>query len=145
MPDAQAPQAPRCAGCRTRALRAPSGWLSPWIRLHRRVNHTTDRHDNTDMEPTYFAQYRGFEFQCAPQRLGVGAFAPRLVIHDAYESLSLEIPIGVPTPPFRDPTAAAHQAFAHGRRWVDSGLGASPSAADLLGALSADEAPRLPG
>lgn len=74
------------------------------------------------MEPTYFAQYRGFEFQCAPERLGTRAFAPRLVIYDAYESITLEIPLGVPTPPFSDPTAAAHQAFAHGRRWVDRGL-----------------------
>ena len=83
------------------------------------------------MEPTYFAQYRGFEFQCSPERLGAGAFAPRLVIYDAYESLSLEIPIGVPTPPFQDPTAAAHQAFAHGRRWVDSEFGAANPLAGL--------------
>jgi hypothetical protein len=74
------------------------------------------------MEPTYFAQYRGFEFQCSPARLGAYAFAPRLVIQDANHSLMLEIPIGVPTPPYDDPTAAAHQAFAHGRRWVDGGL-----------------------
>jgi hypothetical protein len=73
------------------------------------------------MEPTYFAQYRGFEFQCSPERLGERAFAPRLVILDATESLALEIPIRVPTPPFEDPTAAAHLAFAFGRRWVDGG------------------------
>ena len=78
------------------------------------------------MEPTYFAQYRGFEFQCAPARLGARAFAPRLVIHDSYESVTLEIPIGVPTPPFENPTAAAHQAFAHGRYWVDSWGGTNP-------------------
>lgn len=72
------------------------------------------------MEPTYFAQYLGFEFQCAPQRLGANAFAPRLVIYDAREALSLEIPLEVPSPPFSDPTVAAHQAFAQGRRWVDS-------------------------
>ena len=88
------------------------------------------------MEPTYFAQYRGFEFQCSPERLGAYAFAPRLVIHDSHHRLSLEIPIGVPTPPFEDPTAAAHQAFAHGRRWVDGGFadpdGDGERAADAL-------------
>ena len=73
------------------------------------------------MEPTYFAQYRGFEFYCAPERLGANAFAPRLVIHDASESVTLEIPLSVPTPPFDNPTVAAHLAFAHGRRWVDAG------------------------
>lgn len=73
------------------------------------------------MEPTYFAQYQGFEFHCSPERLGAFAFAPRLVIHDAWQSMTLEIPLGVPTPPFEDPTAAAHIAFAHGRRWVDGG------------------------
>ena len=97
------------------------------------------------MEPTYFAQYRGFEFQCSPERLGTHAFAPRLVIYDAYESVSLEIPLGVPTPPFQDPPAAAHQAFAHGRRWVDRGF--SPADA-ILGSsfgLPDHTPPRLPG
>ena len=73
----------------------------------------------SDMEPTYFAQYQGFEFHCSPERLGAYAFAPRLVIHDSHKALTLEIPIAMPTPPFDHPTAAAHQAFAHGRRWVD--------------------------
>jgi hypothetical protein len=81
------------------------------------------------MEPTYFAQYRGFEFQCSPERLGEQAFAPRLVIYDASEAMTVEIPIGVPTPPFSNPTVAAHQAFAHGRRWVDSGFDAAEMAA----------------
>lgn len=88
------------------------------------------------MEPTYFAQYRGFEFQCSPERLGDNAFAPRLVIHDASEALTLEIPLGVPTPPFSNPTVAAHQAFAHGRRWVDGGCpavgGTAPGHGQLL-------------
>lgn len=74
------------------------------------------------MEPTYFAQYRGFEFQCSPERIGTNAFAPRLVVHDAREALTLEIPLGVPAAPFTCPTAAAHQAFAYGRRWVDGGF-----------------------
>ncbi len=82
------------------------------------------------MEPTYFAQYRGFEFQCSPERLGAGAFAPRLVICGATASMTVEIPITVPTPPFENPTAAAHQAFAHGRRWVDSGFDAVDIASD---------------
>ena len=77
------------------------------------------------MEPTYFAQYRGFEFQCSPERLGHNAFAPRLVIHDASESVTVEIALDVPSPPFSDPTSAAHQAFAHGRRWVDGGYEAA--------------------
>ena len=80
------------------------------------------------MEPTYFAQYRGFEFQCSPERLGDHAFAPRLVIYDASEALTLEIPLDVPTPPFRNPTVAAHQAFAHGRRWVDGDFDAATAA-----------------
>lgn len=82
------------------------------------------------MEPTYFAQYRGFEFQCSPERIGENAFAPRLVIHDAGESISLEIALTVPTPPFSNPTVAAHQAFAHGRRWVDSGFDAALAATE---------------
>jgi hypothetical protein len=73
------------------------------------------------MEPTYFAQYRGFELRCSPQRLGKDSFAPRLVIYNSNESVTVEIPISVPTPPFANPTAAAHQAFEHGREWVDSG------------------------
>jgi hypothetical protein len=73
------------------------------------------------MDPTYFAQYRGFEFRCSPLRVGARAFAPRLVICDTSQSLSLEIPVGVPDTPFDDPTAAAHQAFARGRSWVDDG------------------------
>ena len=85
------------------------------------------------MEPTYFAQYRGFEFQCSPERLGENAFAPRLVIYDADEAVTLEIPLGVPTPPFTDPTVAAHQAFAQGRRWVDGGYDAAVAAASGQG------------
>jgi len=81
------------------------------------------------MEPTYFAQYRGFEFQCSPERLGANAYAPRLVIHDSSESMTIEIPLNVPTPPFSDPTTAAHQAFAQGRRWVDGGYDAAVAAA----------------
>jgi hypothetical protein len=81
------------------------------------------------MEPTYFAQYRGFEFHCSPERLGANAFAPRLVIHDAAESVTMEIPLAAPAIPFTDPTTAAHQAFAQGRRWVDGGYDAATAAA----------------
>lgn len=81
------------------------------------------------MEPTYFAQYRGFEFQCSPERIGDHAFAPRLLIHDAAEARTVEIPLSVPTPPFSNPTVAAHLAFAHGRRWVDGGFDAAEAAA----------------
>jgi hypothetical protein len=73
------------------------------------------------MEPTYFAQYRGFELQCSPQRVGQKSFAPRLVIYNTNALFTLEIPISVPTPPFENPTDAARQAFEHGREWVDSG------------------------
>lgn len=85
------------------------------------------------MEPTYFAQYRGFEFQCSPERISANAFAPRLVIYDTSESVTLEIPLGVPGRMFADATAAAHQAFAYGRRWVDSGF-------DLAAAVGSAEA-----
>ena len=81
------------------------------------------------MEPTYFAQYRGFEFQCSPERLGDRAFAPRLVIYDAGEAVTVEIPLSVPTPALSNPTVAAHLAFAHGRRWVDGGYDAAEAAA----------------
>ncbi len=97
------------------------------------------------MEPTYFAQYRGFEFQCSPERLGAGAFAPRLVIYGATASMTVEIPITVPTPPFENPTAAAHQAFAHGRRWVDNGFDAVDFAADTRSAAPSSPPRRLAG
>lgn len=95
------------------------------------------------MEPTYFAQYRGFEFQCSPQRIGANAFTPRLVVYDAREALTLEIPLGVPTSPFTDPTAAAHQAFAHGRRWVDGGFDLSHVQAPAQSAIVEDAKPLL--
>lgn len=85
------------------------------------------------MEPTYFAQYRGFEFQCSPERIGESAFAPRLVIYDSVESVTVEIPLSVPSPPFTDPTVAAHLAFAQGRRWVDGGYDAAEAAASGRG------------
>ncbi len=81
------------------------------------------------MEPTFFAQYRGFEFQCAPERLGERTFSPRLVIHDSWDRTSIEIPIDVPPSPYTDPTSAAHRAFALGRRWVDRGFDAASAAA----------------
>jgi hypothetical protein len=74
------------------------------------------------MEPTYFAQYLGFNFQCSPLRVGAHAFAPRLVIFDSSQSVSLEIPVTGPAQSFDNPTSAAHEAFAHGRQWVDSGF-----------------------
>ena len=74
------------------------------------------------MEPTYFAQYRGFDFQCSPLRIGDGAFACRLVIFDTTDELGLEIPVDVPVPPQDTAIAAAHIAFAYGRRWVDNGF-----------------------
>jgi hypothetical protein len=73
------------------------------------------------MEPTYFAQYRGFELRCSPQRVSKNSYAPRLIIYNTNAATTLEIPIVVPTPPFENPTDAARQAFEHGREWVDSG------------------------
>lgn len=75
------------------------------------------------MEPTFFAQYHGFEFHCSPERLGERQFVPRLVIHDANEATSIEVPIEVST--YSDATVAAHRAFAYGRRWVDGGFDAT--------------------
>ena len=96
------------------------------------------------MEPTYFAQYRGFEFHCSPERIGGNAFAPRLVIYDASESITLEIPLDILTPPFEDPTAAAHLAFAHGRRWVDGGYTVADLTAGPGPALLGHEPPMMP-
>jgi hypothetical protein len=84
------------------------------------------------MEPTYFAQYLGFNFQCQPQRIGAHQFAPRLVIFDSSQSVSLEIPLSVPAQPFDNPTSAAHEAFAHGRHWVDSGFETAEAARAAL-------------
>jgi hypothetical protein len=102
-----------------------------------------DRHHGSIMEPTYFAQYRGFEFQCSPERIAAGAFAPRLVIFDSGRSLTFEMPVGVPTAPFTDPTAAAHLAFALGRRWVDAGHFAVGPDADIGADALGGSAPRL--
>lgn len=88
------------------------------------------------MEPTYFAQYRGFEFQCSPERVGDHAFAPRLVILDTAQAVTVEIPLNVPSPPFADPTVAAHRAFAYGRRWVDGEF-------DAAAAATVDTTPQL--
>lgn len=85
------------------------------------------------MEPTYFAQYRGYEFQCSPERVGDRGFAPRLVIHDSAEAWTVEIPLDAPIPPFTNPTVAAHRAFALGRRWVDGGYAAAEMAASARG------------
>lgn len=81
------------------------------------------------MEPTFFAQYRGYEFQCSPERLGANAFAPRLIIHEPAEAVTVEIPVEAPLVPVTDPTTAAHLAFAQGRRWVDGGFDAAREAA----------------
>lgn len=74
------------------------------------------------MRPTYFAQYLGFEFQCSPRRFGSNAFAPRLVVSNPAEATEVELLTGASGNLCEDATAAAHQAFAHGRDWVDSGF-----------------------
>jgi len=80
-----------------------------------------------DMEPTFFAQYKGFEFHCSPERLNGGGFVPRLLVSADYGASEVAIPVPVQGPPYLDATEAAHRSFWQGRRWVDSG-GAPPHA-----------------
>ena len=77
------------------------------------------------MEPTFFAQYKGFEFHCSPTRLHGGGFIPRLLISADYGANEFDIPVPVQGPPYLDATEAAHRSFWQGRRWVDTGEGAS--------------------
>lgn len=85
------------------------------------------------MRPTYFAQYLGFEFRCSPRRLGSNEFAPRLIVSNSAESTEIELLTGTSGNRFEDATAAAHQAFAHGRDWVDSGFWfGNPNSVPLL-------------
>ena len=73
------------------------------------------------MEPTYFAQYKGFDFHCSPIRLHGGGFVPRLLVSADYGATEIDIPVPVQGPPFLNPTEAAHRSFWQGRRWVDTG------------------------
>ena len=73
------------------------------------------------MEPTYFAQYKGFEFHCSPVRLSGGGFIPRLLVSADCGAGDLDIPVPVQGPPFSNATEAAHRSFWQGRRWVDTG------------------------
>ena len=79
------------------------------------------------MDITFFAQYKGFEFQCAPLRMPGGGFIPRLRVSADFGATQLDLP--VPVPPhgmlFVDAAAAAHRAFSQARLWVDS-VGADP-------------------
>jgi hypothetical protein len=73
------------------------------------------------MEPTFFAQYKGFDFHCSPVRLCGGGFIPRLLVSADYGASEIDIPVPVDGPPFVNATAAAHRSFWQGRRWVDAG------------------------
>jgi len=73
------------------------------------------------MEPTFFAQYKGFEFHCSPVRLNGGGFVPRLLVSADYGASEVAIPVPVQGPPYDDATEAAHRSFWQGRCWVDSG------------------------
>ena len=79
------------------------------------------------MEPTFFAQYKGFEFHCSPTRLHGGGFIPRLLISADYGASEVDIPVPVQGPPYVDATEAAHRSFWQGRRWVDAGEFAATS------------------
>ena len=59
------------------------------------------------MEPTFFAQYKGFEFHCSPTRLLGGGFIPRLLISADYGAHEFDIPVPVQGPPYLDATEAA--------------------------------------
>ena len=78
------------------------------------------------MEPTFFAQYKGFELHCSPVRLRSGGFIPRLLVSADYGASEIDIPVPVQGPPYLDATEAAHRSFWQGRRWVDSG-GSGPA------------------
>lgn len=73
------------------------------------------------MEPTFFAQYKGFDFYCSPVRLLGGGFIPRLLVSADYGVSEVDIPVPVQGPPFIHATEAAHRSFWQGRRWVDHG------------------------
>ncbi len=81
------------------------------------------------MEPTYFAQYKGFAFYCSPRRLIGGGFVPRLLVSAEFGSKEVDIPVPVQGEPFANPTAAAHRSFWQGRRWVDAATDGTPLAA----------------
>ena len=84
------------------------------------------------MEPTFFAQYKGFEFHCSPTRAHGGGFIPRLLISADYGANEFDIPVPVQGPPYLDATQAAHRSFWQGRRWVDTGEGAPLSQISAL-------------
>ena len=84
------------------------------------------------MEPTFFAQYKGYEFYCSPQRLSGGGFIPRLLVSADFGISEVDIPVPVQGPPFSDATMAAHRSFWQGRRWVDTGEGGPPPTVQSL-------------
>ena len=73
------------------------------------------------MEPTFFAQYKGFEFYCSPLRLNGGGFVPSLLVSADYGVSEVDVPVPVQGPPFISATDAAQRSFWQGRRWVDHG------------------------
>jgi len=74
------------------------------------------------MEPTYFAQYKGFDFHCSPMRLRGGGFVPRLLVSADFGANEIDVPVPIQGPPFVNATEAAHRSFWQGRRWVDNGF-----------------------
>jgi len=74
------------------------------------------------MEPTYFAQYKGFDFHCSPRRLREGGFVPRLLVSADFGANEIDVPVPVQGPPFVNATEAAHRSFWQGRRLVDNGF-----------------------
>ena len=93
------------------------------------------------MEPTFFAQYKGFEFHCAPPRASGGGFIPRLLVSADYGASEVDVPVPVQGPPYASATEAAHRSFWLGRRWVDNGRHGPAPSVENLGFLPEPGAP----
>ena len=91
------------------------------------------------MEPTYFAQYKGFEFHCSPIRLHGGGFVPRLLVSADSGRSEIHVPVPVQGPPFVNPTEAAHRSFWQGRHWVDNGEYEPPEALPPLSLAASND------
>ena len=102
------------------------------------------------MEPTFFAQYKGFEFHCSPVRLRGGGFIPRLLVSAHYGASEIDVPVPVQGPPYVDATEAAHRSFWAGpplgrQRCGRPGADASQSLAFSAGLSRRPTPPPRPG
>ena len=48
------------------------------------------------MDPTFFAQYQGFEFHCSPLRMPGGGFIPQLRVSADFGATRVELPVPAP-------------------------------------------------